>query len=100
MRTPVQLGARSHQGWFAFGPALKQTDGVMARASWMAALIVSAALAGADALAQNTSSGRRVPWSRNAKIQQELLLTDEQVLQLENVYQQQVPARIALQREL
>jgi Spy/CpxP family protein refolding chaperone len=82
------------------GRALKQTDGVMARASWIAALTVSAALAGTDALAQNTSSGRRVPWWRNTKIQQELLLTDAQVVLLEEVFQRQLPARIALQREL
>jgi Spy/CpxP family protein refolding chaperone len=72
----------------------------MARASWIAALTVSAALAGADALAQNTSSGRQVPWWRNTKIQQELLLTDGQVLLLEQIFQRQLAARIALQREL
>jgi Spy/CpxP family protein refolding chaperone len=72
----------------------------MARTLWIAALTVSAALAGADALAQNTSSGRQGPWWRNTKIQQELLLTDGQIFLVEEVFQRQLPERIALQREL
>ena len=71
----------------------------MVRTLCIAALTLTAALTGAAALAQDKSSGR-VPWWRNPKIQQELLLTDGQILQLEQIFQQQLTARIALQRDL
>ena len=71
----------------------------MARTLCIAALTLTAALTGAAALAQDKSSGR-VPWWRNSKIQHELLLSDGQVLVLEQIFQQQLPARIALQRDL
>ena len=71
----------------------------MARTLCIAALTLTAALTGAAALAQDKSSGR-VPWWRNSKIQHELLLSDGQVLVLEQIFRQQLPARIALQRDL
>jgi len=71
----------------------------MARTLCIAALSLTAALTGAAAFAQDKSSGR-VPWWRNSKIQHELLLSDGQVLLLEQIFQQQLPARIALQRDL
>ena len=70
----------------------------MARSLWIAELTLIFVLTGAAALAQNKSSGR-MPWWRNPKIQQELLLTDRQRLQLEQIFQQQLTARIALQRD-
>ena len=71
----------------------------MAHTLRIAALTLTAALTGAAALAQDKSSGR-VPWWRNSKIQHERLLSDGQVLLLEQIFQQQLPARIALQRDL
>ena len=65
----------------------------------IAALTLTAALTGAAALAQDKSSGR-VPWWRNTKIQHELLLSERQVVVLEKIFQQQLTARIALQRDL
>ena len=71
----------------------------MARTLCIAALALTAALTGAPALAQDKSSGR-VWWWRNPKIQHELLLSESQVLLLERIFQQQLPARIAVQRDL
>ena len=87
------------------GNLSRQTDQVfeenrvMVRTLCITVLTLTVALTGAVALAQDKSSGR-VPWWRNSKIQQELLLTDGQVLQLEQIFQQQLTARIALQRDL
>ena len=72
----------------------------MVRTLCIAALTLTAALTGAAALAHDQLSGRRLPWWRNPKIQQELLLTDGQILRLEQIFQQQLTARIALQRDL
>ena len=72
----------------------------MVRTLCIAALTLTAALTGAAALAHDQLSGRRLPWWRNPKIQQELLLTDGQILQLEQIFQQQLTPRIALQRDL
>jgi len=87
------------------GNLSRQTDHVfeenrvMVRTLCIAVLTLTVALTNAAALAQEKSSGR-VPWWRNSKIQQGLLLTDGQILQLEQIFQQQLPARIALQRDL
>jgi Spy/CpxP family protein refolding chaperone len=67
---------------------------------WVAVLTVSVTLAAPDALAQDNSSGRRLPWWRNPKIQHELVLTDGQVRLLEQIFQQQLTERIALLREV
>jgi Spy/CpxP family protein refolding chaperone len=71
----------------------------MARRLCIAALTLTAVLTGAAALAQGKLSGR-APWWRNTKIQHELVLSDRQVLLLEQIFQQQLTARIALQRDL
>ena len=87
------------------GNLSRQTDHVfeenrvMVRTLCIAVLTLTVALTNAAAFAQEKSSGR-VPWWRNSTIQQGLLLTDGQILQLEQIFQQQLPARIALQRDL